>query len=199
MAYPERIKIEALERLQHEDVTQVSKALDIPETTLKRWQQQHHERRAERLIEKIETLHEQLADDALQLAATMVRLIDDAPLNQVSSALGVVIDRFLKVEDYLKQTVEQHEEKVIRFEYKYPDGSIHGTPPWATDDPERDGAVSGGGVRSSLRQDGDGQDSVGGAGAARRANLVASAYVHDGEPGLARSESGAASGYGSGD
>lgn len=199
MAYAEHIKTEALERLQHEDAAQVSAALGVPVATLKRWQQQHRERRTARLLEKIEALHEQLADDALGLAAALARLTDDAPLNQVSSALGVVIDRFLKVEDYLKQTVEQHEEKVIRFEYKYPDGSIHGTPPWATDDPERDDAVQGGGVRAALRQNGDGQDPAGGASAARRANLVASTYVHDGEPGLAGLEGDAAAHHGSGD
>jgi hypothetical protein len=53
---------------------------------------------------------------------------------------------------------DESSEKVIRVEYKTPDGKPFSAPPWSERNPIASGALQSGGVRETLRQDGDGQD-----------------------------------------
>lgn len=102
------------------------------------------------------------------LAKTALRLMDAldeesiaaAPLNQRAAALGIVLDRLLKVEQQLPAPQGEPQEYVYRVEYKYPDGSIHSTPHWARNNPERGDTLSGSGLRKALRQDGSRQNPV---------------------------------------
>jgi hypothetical protein len=55
---------------------------------------------------------------------------------------------------------EQTSEQTIRVEYVNPDGQAVSTSPWSDRHPAPPGTLQGGGVWPSLRQDGDGQDSV---------------------------------------
>ena len=52
-------------------------------------------------------------------------------------------------------------EQIIRVEYVNPDHQPVSTSPWAERNPPSSSTLQGGGVRSPLREDGDGQDSAG--------------------------------------
>jgi len=146
-----------------------------------RSEQHHYER--ERDARMLHDLRSKLAERALRVIESMDdETIAKAPLNQLASALGVLVDRYLKLDDAIP---EQVGEQVIRLEYKYPDGSIHSTPPWAEDDSEQQSTLQSGGVRQTLRQDGDGQDRPDGSGLAGQTRLVARPDLPDGESGLA--------------
>jgi transposase-like protein len=165
----------------------------IPVVTLRRWARRQREERGQRLRAEIERLHEQLVHNAVQLADLLERSIEDAPLNQVATALGGVIDRYLKIDEYLASTRPQEErEQVIRIEYLYPDGSIHNSPPWAAEDCDDESPVSRGGVWSPFWEDPGGQDNHRGNGYAGRDVLVVGSDVPDGKPGVARPEDDAA-------
>lgn len=55
--------------------------------------------------------------------------------------------------------IQRLSDQTIRVEYVTPDDQPYSTAPWADRNPAAPGAFQGGGVRSPLRQDGDGQDS----------------------------------------
>lgn len=127
-----------------------------------------------------------LADRALALAqACDDDRIASAPLNQVASALGVIIDRYLKLEP----TDPAMNEQVIRFEYTHPDGQTRSAPPWADDDPASADALQGGRLRAALGQDRTGEDRHHRSGSARPGTrLVAHAHLSDVVAGMARPE-----------
>lgn len=77
-------------------------------------------------------LYTHLLDDALRLAESLEDVIDDAPLNQRVHALSQLIDKIIKLAAVLPRPAEA--ERVIRHEYRYADGTIHPTPPWADED-----------------------------------------------------------------
>lgn len=164
------------------DLRAVSQRTGVKVATLRRWWQQYQAERGERIAQRLGQLHEQLADDALQLAQAITGRVEDAPLNQLATALGTVLDRFLKLEEHLG---DSGEEQVIRIEYQYPDGSLHDRPLWAAGDLADADALPGGGLRAALREDRDGQTGDYRNGAARRDDLVAGPDLHDGGAGLA--------------
>ena len=57
----------------------------------------------------------------------------------VTAALKAILDSVMKLEARMPQTAPQ--EKVYRIEYKYPDGTLHRTPPWAKDDSGGDASL----------------------------------------------------------
>lgn len=164
-------------------------------STLSRWRKQVATLRAERAHLQMLKARQRMAEKSLDL----VQAIDDeritaAPLNQLSAALGVLVDRYLKLDGFDQAAAA---EGVIRFEYRYPDGSFADAPPWAADDSQASGALQSGGLRSPLRQNGAGQAGPAGTRLARRRPyLVARPDLSDGEPGLAGFEDGAAAGGG---
>lgn len=164
----------------------------IPESTLRRWARAQTAAPpaadGDPLRATLAQVRQQLAVDALLLAQAVAAQIEGAPLNQLATALGTVIDRCLKVDEHLAGSVDEEHKGVIRIEYVYPDGSIHSSAPWATDDPEQPGALSCDRLRAALWQDGDGEDSAAGTGAAWGEVLVAGADLRDGESGVARPE-----------
>jgi len=175
---------------------QAAAQLGIPAGTLRHWTQRRRLGREARIKFKLEQLREQIVDSALRLSAKLDETIASAPLNQIASALGVTVDRCLKLDEYLASlTPEQPKETVIRLEYRYPDGTIHDCPPWANDDFERYCAFPSGGVRTALREDGDGQTGYPPASPERREMLVARPHVPDGESSLARFEDDFAADY----
>lgn len=171
------------------DILATSEQTGIPVRTLRDWSVRHREERAQRLLETIRRLHEQLAENAMNLAAAIDNAVDGAPLNQLSTALGTVIDRYLKVDEHLAQITQQNGEQVFRIEYVYPDGTVHNSPLWANDDYAVESTLSRGGVRTPLWENGSGENGHRGYGdVAEREMLVARPDVHDGEPGVARFE-----------
>lgn len=94
-------------------------------------------------------LRQSLLETAFALNAAIRESTASAPLNQLSAALGLIIDRLLKLEA-LTSGADNAPDSVdaIRIEYSYPDGSVHSRPPWAADDPAFDLPVVRGHVRS---------------------------------------------------
>ena len=176
------------------DFNQAAAQTGIPARTLRKWQAQWREQRAGRLLGKIERLHEQLVDDAGQIAQAVEQAIEGAPLNQLASALGVVIDRTLKVHEHLGELRKSEGEEVTRIEYYY-DGEVHEAPPWADPDFEGVGPVHGGGLRETLRENGNREVYYPRESDQWGKMLVAGADLPDGEPGLAGFEDRFGEGY----
>jgi transposase-like protein len=135
--YTAQEKADALKVLEanNGDFSATAKQLGMNRETLQRWSLDFREQRIERVRTQITRLHEQLAENALRLAQAMEHKIDDAPLNQVATALNTTVDRYLKIDDHLStlQSDDKTELK-IRIEYMYQDGSIQNLPPWARPD-----------------------------------------------------------------
>lgn len=167
------------------DYAETGAQTGIPAPTLRRWHEQQLEAQAQSDVEKLHRLRRRLIQAADQLAASLEAVIEDAPLHQRAGALGIVIDRYLRLGEVLPQ---EEQEQVIRIEYKYPDGSIHRVPPWAGQDSAGARPLQGRGLWQALWEDRNGQGRHHRNGAAGRAKLVAFPHVSDGEPGLARSE-----------
>ena len=111
-------------------------------------------------------LHQALLDTAFALTAAIRETTDSAPLNQLSAALGLVIDRLLRLES-AHPTATTATEEVIQIAYLYPDGSEHSSPPWAEGDPAFEAPIQRGRVRSPFWEDGDSEDDDSGDGPAR--------------------------------
>ncbi|MCU0513215.1 MAG: hypothetical protein MUE40_11680 [Anaerolineae bacterium] len=184
-------KIQALDALQAHagDVAAASQMTGVAVARLRRWQKEaaelyaaHREQQQARAEHTMSQVQSRLAEASLRLVKAMDDdRVDKAPLNQVAAALGVVIDRYLK----LSGDAPAQQEQVIRFEYTTPDGAVAPAPPWAGHDSEFDRPLPGGGVRPALRQDRAGEAHPGGTGPARRpAHLVARPHLPDGQPGL---------------
>lgn len=109
---------------------------------------------------QLRTLQRLLLDDAVQIASGLNAAVEAAPLNQRAQALGLMIDKIIKLEEWLRHSASQEantEGQVIRFEFQYPDGSIHDAPPWANANPGDAGTLPGRRVWTPLWEDGDGQ------------------------------------------
>ncbi len=175
------------------DYATASAASGYSQSQLRKWNKQRDDiRREQQLHEREQNARrmQQLISRMMERAAQIVDQMDEetianAPLNQLSSMLGVLVDRYIKLQD-LMPALET--EQVIRLEYKYPDGTIHSTPPWAEEDSEQPRPLSGGGMRETLRQNGDGEDYLNGSSTERETWLVARPDLPDGESGLARPE-----------
>ncbi len=112
--------------------------------------------------------------------------IAQANLQQISTALGTLIDRLIKLYALLEN---EPDAKVVRIEYQYPDGKTADTPPWAADHPEIQQALQSGRLWQTLRQDGSGEDSGDRTSAAGQDGMVASTDLPHECANLARSES----------
>lgn len=188
-------QIAALDALDahRENYIETSTATGIPTFKLHQWRRKAGDLRAqwrrqqqERAAQIMAQAQVGMAEKTLQLVVAMDdERIAKAPLNQLAAALGVLVDRYLKLTDDAPERAEQ----VIRFEYIHPDGTSHRSPPWADDDSAGEGALQGRGVRATLWQNGTGEADAAGNGAARRrAGVVAGADLHDGAASLAGPE-----------
>jgi hypothetical protein len=111
---------------------------------------------AEQVTEALRQLQRQLLSLALELVDGLEESIPDAPLNQRIAALKTLLDSVLKLEERMPQPEIQ--EKVYRIEYKYPDGTIHPTPPWAKDDSRGDESIHSGRKWTPIWKDRAGED-----------------------------------------
>lgn len=103
---------------------------------------------------RMSRVRRKLAAQALKLMESLdAESIAVAPLNQRAAALGIVLDRLVKLQQVETQLMaaklrtaaardQANESEVIRIEYQYPDGSIHHTPLWADDGDAGDAAPS---------------------------------------------------------
>jgi hypothetical protein len=114
-----------------------------------------------------ERLRQTLLATAFALAHAIAETTESAPLNQISAALGLVIDRLLKLEALYARSSASSAEEVISIEYRDPDGTRHASPPWARGDSAFEDPVSRGRVRSPFWENRDGQADDSGDGPAR--------------------------------
>jgi hypothetical protein len=85
---------------------------------------------------RMSRVRRKLALSALKLMESLdEEAIAAAPLNQRATALGIVLDKLMKLHQ-AEEKSRSSEAEVIRIEYQDPDGSIHSTPYWARDDYE---------------------------------------------------------------
>lgn len=119
------------------------------------------------LSDQNQRLRQLLLDTAIALVHAIRETTGSAPLNQLSAALGLVIDRLLKLEALAPRAPGPAGEEVIRIEYVDPDGTSHKSPPWARGDSAFEEPFSRGRVRSPFWQDRDGQADDSGDGPAR--------------------------------
>ncbi len=191
-------KIEALNLIERHDgdTALASDALEIPARTLRVWQrqeatlrQQYNQRQRRRRERLSADLQLALLERSQAILAQMdTERLAKAPLNQLATALGSLVNQALKLEEATSE-IDEGEEQVIRFEYFY-DGQVQDAPPWAGASAGEPRAFQGGRLRPALGQDRAGQNGAArdcvGAGQTR---LVASADLSDGEPSLAGFES----------
>lgn len=182
-------KIAAIDQMAVESLTTVSARLDIPISKLRWWQRdsallrrQHTEEQQQRAATCIAQAQIAMAEASLRLVQALdEERIGKAPLNQIASALGVVVDRYLKLTGETPPA-----EQVIRFEYVSANGDVTHAPPWADGDSQVDGAVPRGGVWTTVRQDGAGETGTDRQGLRTGTDgLVARAYVPYGQSGMA--------------
>ena len=191
-------KIHVLDALrENDDYDAISAENQIPVSTLRTWyrnrdalrhEYQQHLRQV--AAEKMTLVQHHMADKALELVNAMdTERINNAPLNQLSSALGVLIDRFLKLQESQQEHDAEHTEQVIRYEFRHPDGSLRETPYHAEARVRHTGTLQGGGVRATLGQDGTGEGYTNGESRVSwNADMVAGSDLPDGESRMARYE-----------
>jgi septum formation topological specificity factor MinE len=103
-----------------------------------------------RLREAYDTL-EKLTTDAVEVLRKNLKSSDDRIAVQAAKE---VLDRVgLKA-----GAIKEENETIIRFEYGTPDHQAYTAASWADRNPATPGALQGGGVRETLREDGDGED-----------------------------------------
>jgi transposase-like protein len=134
--YPKEVKAQAVRRLLAcEDETVISQGMDIPVETLRAWRQELEKMASRPDADTLPFLRERLIDNVMQLADSLDKAIDEAPLNQRAGALAQLVDRLIKLAEKLGSN-EGQSGKVWTIEHKYPDGSRHPVPPWAGTDSE---------------------------------------------------------------
>ena len=165
MRYTPQQRADALRQLRANDnnINAVSEKTGIHVKTLRKWRYQHESERAERLLTRLQQLEEDLIENTLQIVESLNDVIENAPLNQRTSAIGTLVDRYLKVNEHLREIAdnqtEENDEKVIRIEYVDPDGSTHDTPYWTRADFTGGSTLQSDSLRETLREDLRGQDS----------------------------------------
>ncbi len=190
-------KINALNEVEEHDgdVARVSEFLEIPTRTLQGWlgveddlrrrYRQKQKRQRDRLT--LDLQFEMLLRGKAILARMDAETLAKAPLNQLATALGSLVNHALKLEEAVEE-IDEGEEQVIRFEYYY-DGQVQEAPPWAGASAGSPGALQSGGMRAALGQDRARENGAAAEfGMGQETRLVAGANGNHGEPGLARSE-----------
>lgn len=194
-------KIHALNQLDKHsnDMQRIADELSIPVSTLQKWRtkasklRSKYRRRNKRLATHLKSdLQVAMLDKSMAILQRMDDdTLDNAPLNQLASALGALVNHAMKLEEALEEDDEQEEqEQVIRFEF-VSDGRVTETPPWTEDSPEESGEVQDSSVRETVGEDTTGENQPNDRSrVSRDAWLVASPDLPDVEPSLARFEDG---------
>ncbi len=118
------------------NVKRTAEETKIPEHTLRRWRDAHD-------YSLMKHLQHKMTEHAVSLANGLLDNENTAPLNQRASALGLLFDRLLKLEDR-ESALREGEPSVIEVIFRDPDGSQHDTPFWkregtdVTDDESED-------------------------------------------------------------
>ncbi len=139
MPYTPAQKQHALARLRanDNDITCTSDETGISASTLRRWRDAtDNDGEPTAPADVLTQLEAHMARDALTLAETLLQDEQAAPLNQRASALGMLVDRLLKL-DALRSTDAEGSPPTIEIVYRDADGTRHAQPRWlreGTDD-----------------------------------------------------------------
>ena len=135
----------------------VSAETGIPERTLRYWLSQKKKRDAalaEKTSEERQIRQEdnQPSPEHLEMEATVAELqaVREelmSHVHRISShlssgedvaqkvlAVARLLDRIMRFDDHISRLIEQRGDRVTRFDFRYPDGSIHLIPPWQNDE-----------------------------------------------------------------
>lgn len=189
-------KMQTLFLLRDMSIERASETSGVPLSTLRYWKA--HEAQIKReyylylheeAVHKLLVVQNRMADKLVEIIKAIDKeVIAKAPLNQLVSALGILIDRIIKVHD--AKEIETPD-KPVRFEYyDATTGQTSQTPPWAEDDFEQGGSFYSRFLRQTLREDGASEADYHGNGMAREEDMVASPDISDGEPSLEGLEGG---------
>ncbi|MEL6151441.1 MAG: transposase [Chloroflexota bacterium] len=120
MTYTLTQKREALRKLRENDgnISKTAREINVSATALRQWRDT--ERQA-----VLAELEGHMSDHALNLAKGLLDDEQKAPLNQRASALGMLFDRLLKLDDR-REGDNPHSR--IEIVYRDPDGTTHDTP-----------------------------------------------------------------------
>ncbi|MGB7342428.1 MAG: hypothetical protein WBC91_26255 [Phototrophicaceae bacterium] len=166
----------------------------IPTRTIRKWQLNYEQIKAEyekymhdEGIHKLMIAQNRMADkiDDLVNAITHEK-IEKAPLNQITSALGVVVDRFIRIHD-AKEVEETPHDHTFRIEYyDATTGKVSATPSWAEDHRLDESDVHSSFLWQTLWENRTSEAGHHGNGISREDDLVARTDISDGESRLAR-------------
>lgn len=188
-------KMEMVWKLRRQTYEEVSKETGVPIATIENWQENYKEIHAEfyrylddEAVHKLMVAQKDIADKISELLSAMTEdKIASAPLNQLSSALGVLVDRFLRIQD--AKDIEKDTNNTFRVEYyDASTGEISDTPPWTDDDSEDGETLHNSFVWKTVRQNRTRQAGHHRNGTERDADMVARTHVSDGKSSLARFE-----------
>jgi len=190
--YPIAEKMRIVWLLREKTHEEISQENDISVSTIRRWQKNYEAIRAEYYTYiHDEAVHRVLVAqvDITKKLKHLVNAIDTeritaATLNQLSSAIGVLIDRFLRIHN-AKDITPTHTD-TIRIAYiNERTGEVTDAPPWATTYSDEGDALYSRFLWEALRQDSPSEDDYHRNGVARETDMVARADVSDGTASLA--------------
>lgn len=185
-------KISALAALEEASIESVAERYRVTVDTIKTWIRQEatlHEAYQAQMRRQNErnllALQNRMVLQANRMVAAMDETdLQETPLNQLASTLGILLDRYLKLDPVL--TTQQPQ--VIRIEYQYPDGSTHPAPHWATGDSASTPPFQGDRMRATLGKDRIGEDDLDSSSPASTTNMVDRSHLRDVAASLARFE-----------
>lgn len=188
-------KANALFLLRDKSIKEVCQEKGIPVSALRRW----NKTRDEIIHAYYKDLNEEgnhqlilaqkvMADKIHKLVSAITdERIAKAPLNQLSSTIGVLVDRYLKVHDV--KEIEKDSDAVHRIEYyNESTGEVSDAPPWSERDPDTGQPILSGIMRAALRENGTGKAPDYRTSMAWDEDMVAIPDLYDSESGVARPE-----------
>lgn len=188
-------KMETVWLLRDHTLADASKKSKVSISTIQKWQEDYeqihddfHRYLDDESVHKLMLAQNNIANKITLLLESMTEeKVASAPLNQLSSALGVLVDRFLRIQD--AKDIEKDTDNTFRVEYQdATTGEVSYAPPWAEDDSTEGETLHNSFMWQTLRENRTRQASDNGNGTERHADLVARTYVSDGESSLARFE-----------
>lgn len=189
-------KMKVVWSLADKSVKEISQETGIPASTIRKWQKNYEKIKGDYYkylhdegIHKVLVAQNRMADKIGNLTdAITEEKIKNAPLNQLSSAIGVLVDRFLRIHDAKEIEETNQENRYIIEYYDATTGETTRTPPWAEDDAMDESALHSSFLWQKIRENGTGEADSNGNGRAGDDGLVARTHLSDGESGLARLE-----------
>ncbi|MEL6526987.1 MAG: helix-turn-helix domain-containing protein [Chloroflexota bacterium] len=190
--FPIQEKMRIVWLLREKTYDEISVENDVSVATIRRWQKQYDDIAAEYYTYiHDEAVHRVLLAQ-LEITKKLKHLVDaidknrinTATLNQLSSAIGVFIDRFLRIHN--AKDITPPDTGSIRIAYiNEHTGEITDAPPWTTANPDASDPLHSGFLWQALRQDRPSEDHHHRNGVARETDMVARADVSDGTASLA--------------